>query len=368
MPFHRAVSAIIAAALLQSALPACAQQTARDYSDRLKELELKFDDKTLATKSQEDKAKYYQTMREVRSELKKLIPILQARSDEISRYISTEEAQVNLAKSQMILDLDGGPFKASQSRLNAFDPNILSILKRRAEEIQRSTPARLDEFKATLDQLSKDRAATIEKLNAASSDEERTEKLETEIRRIDRKIETTKQKQEAAQEAVDAVSSTVEQINNLSAREKGLGDYKAELQASQKAYNDAGNLLDRVDERAQNLLSNDNEQNFFTMVSTISFAVMVGFVIVFFFIIAYRHETVRNAIFAGDSGIQFVTLFSLVIAIILFGVLRILEGKELAALLGGLSGYILGRGNASARQPQPAPETPPRSNVQAQTP
>ena len=40
---------------------------------------------------------------------------------------------------------------------------------------------------------------------------------------------------------------------------------------------------------------------------------------------------------------QFLTLFSLVIAIILFGITQILEGKELAARLGGLSGYILGR-------------------------
>jgi hypothetical protein len=32
-----------------------------------------------------------------------------------------------------------------------------------------------------------------------------------------------------------------------------------------------------------------------------------------------------------------------VIAIILFGITGILEGKELSALLGGLSGYILGR-------------------------
>ena len=31
------------------------------------------------------------------------------------------------------------------------------------------------------------------------------------------------------------------------------------------------------------------------------------------------------------------------IAIILFGITNILAGKELAALLGGLSGYILGR-------------------------
>src|SRR6476620_2525461 len=60
----------------------------------------------------------------------------------------------------------------------------------------------------------------------------------------------------------------------------------------------------------------------------------------------------RRAIFSGETGIQFLTLFSVVIAIILFGIINILEGKELAALLGGLSGYILGRfpGSRSARR------------------
>jgi hypothetical protein len=57
---------------------------------------------------------------------------------------------------------------------------------------------------------------------------------------------------------------------------------------------------------------------------------------------AYIDPQVRREIFAGQAGIQFVTLFSFVIAIILFGIIDILEGKELAALLGGLSGYILG--------------------------
>jgi hypothetical protein len=36
-------------------------------------------------------------------------------------------------------------------------------------------------------------------------------------------------------------------------------------------------------------------------------------------------------------------MFAIVIAVILFGIINILESKELSALLGGLSGYILGR-------------------------
>jgi hypothetical protein len=68
--------------------------------------------------------------------------------------------------------------------------------------------------------------------------------------------------------------------------------------------------------------------------------------IVAFFALSFYDEKVRQAIFSGQAGIQFVTLFSLVIAIILFGIVGILEAKELSALLGGISGYILGRTTA----------------------
>ncbi len=68
---------------------------------------------------------------------------------------------------------------------------------------------------------------------------------------------------------------------------------------------------------------------------------MVGLVILGFLYIAARDAGVRRTIFSGDAGI--LTLFSLVIAIILFGITGILEGMELSALLGGISGYILGR-------------------------
>jgi hypothetical protein len=46
----------------------------------------------------------------------------------------------------------------------------------------------------------------------------------------------------------------------------------------------------------------------------------------------------------GGNGLQFVTLFVLIIAVILFGILDILQGSELAAILAGISGYILGKG------------------------
>lgn len=91
-------------------------------------------------------------------------------------------------------------------------------------------------------------------------------------------------------------------------------------------------------------------QQHFKFEMSIIFAVLVGCVIAGFFAVAFRDEQVRREIFSGQAGIQFVTLFSLVIAIILFGIIDILEGKELAALLGGLSGYILGRSTSTTSE------------------
>jgi hypothetical protein len=82
-------------------------------------------------------------------------------------------------------------------------------------------------------------------------------------------------------------------------------------------------------------------QRFKTRLS-VAFTVLVGLVIVGFYLLAWKDDVLRREIFSRHSGIQFITLFSLIIAIILFGITGILEGKELSALLGGLSGYILG--------------------------
>lgn len=88
-------------------------------------------------------------------------------------------------------------------------------------------------------------------------------------------------------------------------------------------------------------------QNFKKQISW-SFALLVGIVIVGFFIIAYRDDEIRKTIFSGDAGLQFITIFSIIIAIILFGITEVLGGKEIAALIGGISGYILGRSSITS--------------------
>jgi len=102
-----------------------------------------------------------------------------------------------------------------------------------------------------------------------------------------------------------------------------------------------------VQDRIAKMLSPDQA---FKLWASGIFSLLIGIVIAGFFLVSWKHEAVLEAIFSGQAGLQFLTLFSLVIAIILFGIMGILESKELSALLGGLSGYILGRGTATSKR------------------
>jgi hypothetical protein len=126
-----------------------------------------------------------------------------------------------------------------------------------------------------------------------------------------------------------------------------LDSGRDKLVAYEREVGNLDELLQRIDNRLRVLFENNQSQRDFTLWSTAIFGLLIGGVIGAFYWIAFRSQTVRDAVFTGDNGIQFITIFSLVIAVILFGVLKILEGKELSALLGGLSGYILGRGGIS---------------------
>lgn len=131
---------------------------------------------------------------------------------------------------------------------------------------------------------------------------------------------------------------------------------------------------DLIEQRMNELVDIETPKQSFKTEMSFIYAGLVAIVIAGFFFISWHDGWVRRGIFSGQAGIQFLTLFSLVIAIILFGITDILEGKELAALLGGLSGYILGRSSLVADQAlaerrrtpeQPGPEKPP-STLQPQ--
>lgn len=110
--------------------------------------------------------------------------------------------------------------------------------------------------------------------------------------------------------------------------------------------------LSRVEQRIASLFDASKDINKFRSNVTYTFGVLVLFVIAGFYYISQKQEEIARTIFSGEMGMQFVTLFLIVIAIILFGIMGTLEGRELAALLGGLSGYILGRSSQQRTVPQ----------------
>ena len=98
---------------------------------------------------------------------------------------------------------------------------------------------------------------------------------------------------------------------------------------------------------------------------SIAFSILIGVLIIIFFLIVYkRSDNSISMILLSDGGLQFVTIFVLIIAVILFGVLDILKSNELSAILSGIAGYILGKSGKlpSANQIQSIPQnnTPPK--------
>jgi hypothetical protein len=95
-------------------------------------------------------------------------------------------------------------------------------------------------------------------------------------------------------------------------------------------------------------LAPEYKQQEFRVTISICFAALIGILlIVFFYIVFKRSDSTLSKELLSGNGLQFVTLFVLIIAIVLFGILNILQGSELAAILSGISGYILGKGTQS---------------------
>lgn len=104
--------------------------------------------------------------------------------------------------------------------------------------------------------------------------------------------------------------------------------------------------LTKAKERIDRFYGELYDEGKFRLWITCIFSCCVGALLLFFFIFISRNSEsniVKDFLSTGN-GLQFITLFCLIIAIILFGVLGVLEGRELAAILSGISGYILGKG------------------------
>lgn len=191
-----------------------------------------------------------------------------------------------------------------------------------------------------------DNAARIS--SSASDIENYIKRTNQDILNTERRLKTEagdKQKIEGnLQYLKDSLARAQDDLSQKTQSEKELTEFRSRL-------NEKERQLSEIESQINDLLSRDIVAQEFKTKISFYFAMVVALMILGFFGISFYDEKVRITIFSGQAGMQFVTLFSLIIAIILFGITGVLGDKELAALLGGLSGYILGRYNHSDEPP-----------------
>jgi len=109
-------------------------------------------------------------------------------------------------------------------------------------------------------------------------------------------------------------------------------------------------------QQIESALAPEYKQQKFRKEISLYFTILIGILLTIFFYIVFKKSgnDLSKDLLSG-YGLQFVTLFVLIIAVILFGILGILQGSELAAILSGISGYILGKGVDKDKDKDPEP-------------
>lgn len=173
--------------------------------------------------------------------------------------------------------------------------------------------------------------------------DQKYESLKKEYYALQKKFDAEQKKSNKDEELIVKLNDDKNSIQqDLDVNKKLLDQFSSlpkEMEALKKDLKKQELELIHCENQIQLALESDEYAQLFKIWVSGFFAAMVMALIIGFY------WKVGSTVFSGQTGIQFVTLFSLIIAIILFGITGILADKELSALLGGLSGYILGKYN-----------------------
>lgn len=280
----------------------------------------------------------FSELRKIRRDVLLELPVAKSK-------LSTLESELNIHQNSLsIIDIDISkllPPQVLERNLNSAKSRLDKIkinLKNEREKIEKLSDEDKIAFQIKIYDLSEDEAQFANDVDYYTNEIERTKQS---------RLQLEKDKKKAKNEA----QITEDKVNKHRS-------HVYALQEIQYLVEDAINIL---------LIPTTQKNNFKREIAKV-FSYLVGLVIIGFFIVALMDQRVRRSIFSSQSGIQFLTLFSLVIAIILFGITEILEDKELAALLGGISGYILGRVSDSNKEdPTESNPKPPQTDAPALT-
>ena len=163
------------------------------------------------------------------------------------------------------------------------------------------------------------------------------------IAALEKKAKLTEKEQKNLEDLQYYIQEDERSIERSVNDKNRLIELDAQIATGKQNLSSTSNYFESVEHKIASLLNIEEERNTFRKWISFTFCGLVAIVIVGFYVIAFRKDAIAESIFSGEKGIQFVAIFLIVIAIILFGIMGILESKELSALLGGLSGYILGR-------------------------
>lgn len=199
-----------------------------------------------------------------------------------------------------------------------------------------------------VDQAIDEQAATLRNLPSADTLGQDLQKLNRDLESAQKVAPPDQQRIDALKRAIDATNDSLEIVKNSA----------PVLQEKRTDQDRKRKRLFAIEMRIASLFDATRDTNQFRSLATWAFTSLVFVVVGGFFFIAYRKDGIAAKIFSGEMGMQFVTLFLIVIAIILFGIMGTLEGRELAALLGGLSGYILGKTGFKRDDPPPPNPNP----------
>lgn len=238
---------------------------------------------------------------------------------------------------------------AVASQVNSTDPSNVTDARKLFSD--RETLA---------DQL-RDLNSDIDAVEAQLSKLPPADTLEQDLQKLRRDLEDAQKLGSPDPQRIDALQRAIEGTNNSLQIRKNSASI---LQGKRADQDRKRRGLLAIEMRIASLFDSTRDVNQFRSGATWAFTGLVLVVVGGFFFIAYRKDGIAAKIFSGEMGMQFVTLFLIVIAIILFGIMGTLEGRELAALLGGLSGYILGKAGfkrEEASEPNPVPNPNPNS-------
>jgi uncharacterized integral membrane protein len=323
--------------------------------------------------------KFITDLREQRAVASRLFAKIRSvinKSDIAVQQIKLEVSKLNqqltsIAEDISFSDDDKSQFNSSVAvALEYFGQALASANTRIAEGLaqQKDVSAKIEDIRKNGIEVDNERtkwneATLVLSGRRPSTTEMRKSAIDT-INSVNQSLRPLFEKDRAANNDVNSAKKDVANYQkilgvykNISSQNLNMGTLVGLTALLQNGENDLEASINKIDEKFVSKINDNRTKDFYTATTTAVFGLAVIVVIIFFFRLA-NNDSVRLALFQNDSGLQFVTLFSIVIAIILFGVLRILEGRELAALLGGLSGYILGRGSISKQGPSRDGSTP----------